>query len=432
MITIEQRGKNLIKCAKSQVTGYKLTNTNGYILMPNADGFNAVTGKNDRYGILLKPNTTYTLSAKNDDHNGYFYIEVRNGDSNTVRQIANQNHPPYTPYTFTTTDYLYPYFDLLVYLRDSSLPAVIEYIQLEEGSVATPYEDPWVNTLNFDANLHAGEFLQKSSGNIFYIHKNWYRDANNNAYEKLTFNAGVATPSALTSEPVIVQDISTGEIKNAMVSGSAVNVYLNQYDSWTTTNATTTSFTLTKVSLNDTYPVAINGTVTTSGFTQTTTQITFDTAVASGSTVSCVYPYLDTGYSSDAQVFYQVTPEDVAIIPNEQQQFVVLAQDDNQFSTTSTTLTTLKSVRIDTSNTNISFIQPIISLWNATSGAITTAGINVDGGTNYTTTSSSTTEQVITLSPIKISQGFHTINVVVSTNNASYSAYTQFLTIYGK
>ncbi len=196
-------------------------------------------------------------------------------------------------------------------------------VQLEEGSVATPYEDPWVNTLTFNDNLHSGEFLQKSKG-IFYIHKTWYRDKNNNPYETLTFVNGVATPSAIAGNMVIVQDVNTGEIKNALVNGSQVNVYENQYDSFSGDD-TTTTFNLSKTSLTTNYPVAVNETVITSGFTQSATQIVFNTAPASGSTVSCVYPYLDTSYNSQAMVFYQSAPQDKVIYPIESGSFKTVA-----------------------------------------------------------------------------------------------------------
>ena len=447
MIKIEQRGKNIATINKE-------------LWSDGAHRF-SIIGKNTLYAPAFKdvstarylaqypakPNTTYTISF---DINTYLisqgFVVYSNLTYDTANnKIINKGTKLYAQYNLSTNHYVFNFttpndcktitiwFDTWIgsWGTSSTTPTYITNLQLEEGSVATPYEDPWVNTLNFDDNLHAGEFLQKSKG-IFYIHKTWYRDEQNNPYEQLTFTNGVATPSAITSEPVIVEDISTGEIKNAMVSGSAVNVYLNQYDSWDVTNSTTTAFTLSKTALKPDFPVAINGTVTTSGFTTSTTQIVFDNAVASGSSVSCVYPYLDTGYNSDAKVFYQTAPKDEAISANEQKQFTLLAKDDTQISTASTTLSTVKSIRINTTNTNIEYIRPTISLWSANSSATATVGINIDGGANYTQSTSSTDEQIVSLGKIKIRPGMHTINIVASTTDASYQAYTKYLEIYGE
>ncbi len=334
MIQIEQRGKNLAKLEDFRICPYIFsvpyfqdTSNSGEQIFFSNKTLTCEIQNPSAYTVCLPiyvtKGTPYTISLENLTTNVYIVRTAiySNIDAATNYKSAIElGYLTFNNATLTLTPqhsgimligFGFPY-------SSNPVPQLVKFknFQIEEGSVATPYEDPWLNTLTFDDNLHTGEFLQKSKG-IFYIHKTWYRDEQNNPYEQLTFTNGVATPSAITSEPVIVEDISTGEIKNAMVSGSAVNVYLNQYDSWDVTNSTTTAFTLSKTSLTTDYPVAINGTVTASGFTLTNTQITFDNAVASGSSVSCVYPYLDTSYNSDAKVFYQMTPKDDVIITEE-------------------------------------------------------------------------------------------------------------------
>ncbi len=321
MITIEQRGKNLLTWKDNLI--YLLS---GYAYgSPIANGYQDTPAWLARELIIptLKKNTTYTFSATFLDYSEPQYsrnaIEIRfllNGSVYTLPisvfsqySAGNQAHIIYLSglgrksFTFTTP----PDATLQVYAIQGHLYGrAFNTMQLEEGSVATPYEDPWVNTLNFDEALMSGEQIQQD-GNKFYLINNWHR-TNTDPYETVTFSGGTATlsESSQTNSSIVV-DIDTGEVKNSLNSGTTVQVYLNQYDSWTTDNATTTAFNLTKVSLTNDYPIAINGNVTTSGFTQSTTQIVFDNPVASGSSVSCVYPYLDMNYNSQAKVFYKKT-----------------------------------------------------------------------------------------------------------------------------
>ncbi len=103
--------------------------------------------------------------------------------------------------------------------------------------------------------------------------------------------------------------------------------------------------------------------------------------------------------------------------------------DDSTFSTTATASATVKSFRYYNDG-NITNIQAFISAWNASSGATTTVGINVDNSTPVSTTTTSTSEQffILTLTPPS-TKGVHTLNVTLDTSNASYSAYTKFLQV---
>jgi len=310
MITIEQRGKNLIKVAPSQNSQFTTISHNTIII--NGDiyyaSYNILSGKienSNRTQQLLKPNTIYTLSYTQSNLPSTVIVQIEILVKNRLRIQPLYIHS--SPYSFTTAPSAYS-FDLMLYNTDHTIinNGILATLQLEEGSVATPYEDPWVNTLNFDEALMSGEQIQQD-GNKFYLINNWHR-TNTDPYETVTFSGGTATLSESFKEnSSIVVDIDTGEVKNSLNSGTTVQVYLNQYDSWTTDNATTTAFNLTKVSLTNDYPVAVDGNVTTSGFTQSTTQIVFDNPVASGSSVSCVYPYLDMNYNSQAKVFYKKT-----------------------------------------------------------------------------------------------------------------------------
>ena len=107
----------------------------------------------------------------------------------------------------------------------------------------------------------------------------------------------------------------------------------------------------------------------------------------------------------------------------------ILVLDDTTLSTTATASATIKSFRYYNDG-NITNIQAFISAWNASSGAMTTVGINVDNLTPSSTTTTSTSEQffTLTLTP-PTTTGVHTLNVTLDTSNASYSAYTKFLQV---
>ena len=480
MITIEQRGENLLKVAQSSDSRFITMPHNTIII--NGDicyiSYAVLTGKLEpinRTQQLIKPNTTYTLSYTKTNLPSTFIIQIETYDREGLRIHAYYAHT--SPYTFTSDPSAYS-FDMMLYTSDHTIISngILASIQLEEGSVATPYEDPWVNTLTFDDNLHAGEFLQKSKG-IFYIHKNWYRDEQNNPYEQLTFTNGVATPSAITSEPVIVEDISTGEIKNAMVSGSAVNVYLNQYDSWDVTNSTTTAFTLNKTTLKPDFPVAINGTVTTSGFTTSTTQIVFDNAVASGSSVSCVYPYLDTGYNLDAKVFYQTAPKDEVISPVEATTYkkanaqadlpsapeigdtylvmekgsfylwtgskwqvigggapALIVGDESTVTTTSTTYTSVKTLTLIQSSF-ITFAKVVARITLKTSAGTVYARLGADSdtitSTEVSTTSTSEVAEEITLDVSTLGAGTHSIDLEMHVDDSANTGTNVVFELWG-
>ncbi len=107
----------------------------------------------------------------------------------------------------------------------------------------------------------------------------------------------------------------------------------------------------------------------------------------------------------------------------------ILVLDDTTLSTTATASATVKSFRYYNDG-NISNIQVFVSAWNASSGATTTIGVNVDNLTPSSTTTTSTTEQFFTLTLTPPStKGVHTLNVTLATSNASYSAYTKFLQV---
>ena len=109
--------------------------------------------------------------------------------------------------------------------------------------------------------------------------------------------------------------------------------------------------------------------------------------------------------------------------------------DDSQYSTTSTTLTTEKTIRFtQTKENSISSLNMIISGWNASSGATTTIAINIDNGTNTNVTTSSTTETPLQITNLSVptTNGIHTINMLLSTSNASYAAYTKLWEVYAQ
>jgi len=111
----------------------------------------------------------------------------------------------------------------------------------------------------------------------------------------------------------------------------------------------------------------------------------------------------------------------------------ILHLDDAQFSTTATTATLEKTFRFVQSSTNpVSSLNVYVSAWNASSGATTTIAVNIDGGTNSTVQTSSTTETLLSITNLTVpsTNGIHTFNLSLNTSNVNYSAYTQLLEVY--
>jgi len=112
---------------------------------------------------------------------------------------------------------------------------------------------------------------------------------------------------------------------------------------------------------------------------------------------------------------------------------MVLHLDDAEYSTTSTASAVTKNFRFVQSAQNpVSTLKAYVSAWNATSSAITTVSVDVDGQSTQTATTSATTETMLSLDPITCpsSNGIHTINLALSTSNASYSAHTKLWQVY--
>jgi len=111
----------------------------------------------------------------------------------------------------------------------------------------------------------------------------------------------------------------------------------------------------------------------------------------------------------------------------------ILHLDDAQYSTTSTALTVMKTFRfVQSTQYPITSLTAYISAWNASSSATTTIAVNVDGGANSTVTTSATTETLLNIADLAVptTEGIHTLNLLISTSNASYAAYTQLLEVY--
>ena len=111
----------------------------------------------------------------------------------------------------------------------------------------------------------------------------------------------------------------------------------------------------------------------------------------------------------------------------------ILHLDDAQFSNTATTATLEKTFRFAQSSTNtVSSLNVYTSAWNASSGATTTISVNIDGGTNSTVQTLSTTETLLSITNLTVpsTNGIHTFNLSLNTSNVNYSAYTQLLEVY--
>jgi len=111
----------------------------------------------------------------------------------------------------------------------------------------------------------------------------------------------------------------------------------------------------------------------------------------------------------------------------------LLHLDDAQFSTTTTTPVLEKTFRFVQSSTNpLSSLNVYVSAWNATSTATTTISVNIDGGTNLTVQTSSTTETLLNIPNLIVpsTNGIHIFNLSFNTSNVSYAAYTQLLEVY--
>ena len=109
--------------------------------------------------------------------------------------------------------------------------------------------------------------------------------------------------------------------------------------------------------------------------------------------------------------------------------------DDSQLTTTSTSLTTLKNTRFVQGSQNlITLMNFYISIWNATSSATTTVAVFLDGAQMASTTTTQSAETLVQFTDISVPtvSGFHNLEIKLSTSNASYSAYTKWLQIYGK
>ncbi len=111
---------------------------------------------------------------------------------------------------------------------------------------------------------------------------------------------------------------------------------------------------------------------------------------------------------------------------------VILTLDDTQVTTTSTTLTTVKKLRVNNAET-LSTMDIQISAWNSSSSATTTVQITYNSQT-YTQTTSATSETFFTFSNIPIVQSLtpHSISVLLDTNTTGTTAYSQFLQVIGK
>ncbi|MCL5033280.1 MAG: hypothetical protein M1542_08560 [Thermotogae bacterium] len=111
---------------------------------------------------------------------------------------------------------------------------------------------------------------------------------------------------------------------------------------------------------------------------------------------------------------------------------VILTLDDTQVTTTSTSLTTVKKVRINNAET-LSTMDIQISAWNSSSSAQTTIQITYNSQT-YTQTTSATSETFFTFSDIPIVQSLtpQSISVLLETNTTGTTAYSQFFQIIGK
>ena len=111
----------------------------------------------------------------------------------------------------------------------------------------------------------------------------------------------------------------------------------------------------------------------------------------------------------------------------------VLHLDDAEYSTTSTTPAVVKNFRFVQNKQNpVHSLKVYVSAWNATSSAVTTVSVNVDGQNTQTATTSATTEDILSFDTISCptDNGIHTINLSLSTSNTSYSAHTKLWEVY--
>lgn len=174
--TIDICGKNLLDTSANNTT------LNAYFNSANGLLTNDVTKKNCIFNeyILVKPNTTYTISSKEiTDGSIYSYVEY-DSDKNFIRYISSGDGRSDRNYTFTTgstTSYI-----RIRYKYDNASDITNEIIeskelQLEQGSTATTYE-PYQSqsyTINLgDIELckigDYQDYFYKES-NKWYLHK---------------------------------------------------------------------------------------------------------------------------------------------------------------------------------------------------------------------------------------------------------------------
>ena len=111
----------------------------------------------------------------------------------------------------------------------------------------------------------------------------------------------------------------------------------------------------------------------------------------------------------------------------------LIVGDDTLVQTTNTTPSAVKNVRFTSMNDNLAHLDIYLSIWNATSSAITTVSAAINSTATQSATTSATTESMVKLLDFPISPwpAINELVIYIQTSNASYSAYQQLTEVIG-